>query len=61
MSVGPIPWTAVHEYARNCGLGPLAAERFHRVIEHLDAVYMKWLADEREKKPRSVAKKPHWR
>jgi len=43
--IGPIPWTAVDQYARSTGLSPHAADVFVRVMKALDEWYMPYHSD----------------
>jgi hypothetical protein len=49
MSLGPIPWTAIVEYADIVGLEPSNRELFVFVIRELDAAYLAWQAQEMER------------
>jgi hypothetical protein len=46
MSAGPIPWTAVEQYARVDTLNVSDTYMLHRVVRHLDG---KWLDKVRKK------------
>ena len=54
---GPIPWTAVVEYADRAKLEPDVTAGFVRVIRAMDATYQKWYVKEAEKQRKSVEKK----
>lgn len=60
---GPIPWTAIVDYADRAGLVPDVAAGFVRVIRSMDSVYLEWfgkkqkkMVDEQMKNSKSKAK-----
>ena len=60
---GPIPWTAMVEYADRAELFPDVAAGFVRVIRSMDTVYLEWfgkkqkkMVDEQMKNSKSKAK-----
>lgn len=60
MTVGPIPWTAIVEYADRQELDPMMHATFTAVMLELDAGYLGMLAKERKTKtPPSEPKKRH--
>lgn len=50
MSAGPIPWTAIEQYAREQGLSTGEKYVFHRVIRGVDNKWLKLLKDEQDKR-----------
>lgn len=49
MGPGPIPWTAVNEYAQRYGLDDDEQEDFEYLIGEMDDTYLKYAADRAEK------------
>lgn len=49
LSLGPIPWRDIIDYARYHGLDRLMTDFFLRVMRGMDTVYLKW---QRGKKPK---------
>ena len=52
MSVGPIPWDRVLQYAAWSGLDDENTEYFVGVIREMDSAWMEWSAEEMKKKSR---------
>ena len=50
MSVGPIPWRDMSEYARVEGLDPDVRAAFIQVLRQLDVKYLDWHRAQEEKK-----------
>lgn len=42
LAVGPIPWTAIRQYAEFMGLDDLQFENFNFLIRSMDRAYMEW-------------------
>lgn len=42
-SFGPIPWTAIREYAFDLGLDDEGFDKFLIVIQEMDSVYLNWV------------------
>jgi len=53
MGIGPIPWTAVMQYAERVGFDRFNTDLFAHVIRSMDAVYLKWAEKERKRTPYS--------
>lgn len=49
MTLGPIPWTATHRWARAHGV--LNRERFEHLVERMDDAFLRALHEKDEKKP----------
>jgi len=49
MSLGPIPWTAVHAYGVAAGLDALMLLVFEKVIAEMDSAFLEWCENERPK------------
>jgi hypothetical protein len=49
MSIGPIPWTAITEYATYHGLSRLTTDIFHIIIRALDNAYCKKVSEDNKK------------
>lgn len=49
MDLGAIPWDRMRDYARDHGLDEDTTEAFYTVIGEMDAAYLQWHADERER------------
>ena len=49
MSEGPIPWTAIAQYAAWTGLDVAASQLFTRIVMTLDATYLEWREKNRSK------------
>lgn len=49
MGPGPIPWTAIKDYALHHRLEPDVTQAFIQIITALDGRYLKWVADEMPK------------
>lgn len=59
MSEGPIPWTAVVEYAKHSGITDLdEIERFTILMRKLDMAYMEHRSKERDSKSKKSSKAP---
>lgn len=57
MSIGPIPWTAIVQYAGFYNLEPDVGEAFVDIIREMDQAYVKYQEDERERnKPKKKPK-----
>lgn len=50
MGAGPIPWTAVNDYAERMGLTDEGFETLLALVKRLDAEYLKWQDRKRKKK-----------
>ena len=48
MGEGPIPWTAVIQYADREGLDPVGCRVFVKIMQALDAKYLEWREKNRE-------------
>jgi hypothetical protein len=46
---GPIPWTAIVEYADRAGLESDVSQGFIRIIRAMDLVYLEWFSEKRQK------------
>lgn len=56
---GPIPWTAIHEYALRYGIGGDAFESFRFLVRHMDGVALKfWQSKQDEGKANGRRKGP---
>jgi len=42
MGIGPIPWTAINDYATRYGLVGLAADDLFSIIDLVDEEFVKW-------------------
>lgn len=49
MSVGPIPWTAIREWANEWGLEGDQREDLFLLIMHMDTEYLKYIKKSEEK------------
>lgn len=43
MSIGPIPWTAIEQYAKAMDLDDQQTARMHRLLRAMDRVYLDWV------------------
>ena len=50
--IQPIPWHRIVDYANYARLDPDFVEHFVRVIRSLDATFLKWRSEERNKQDR---------
>lgn len=46
MSLGPVPWSKIVEYADRYGLDPDVSEAFVDIIRTMDVAYMKHCSEE---------------
>lgn len=49
MGEGPIPWTAIRDYAADRGIAGPDRRAFETVIRHMDAAYLRDQAERRER------------
>lgn len=58
MSPGAIPWTAVQQYAEAEGLDSPESYTLHRVIRHMDAVWLDYSHKKGEEMNKTAAHHP---
>lgn len=61
MGVGPIPWTAIREYAAALGLDDDDAEDFETMISALDRAYLEHVAKQSKAREKPIEKRPQRR
>jgi len=57
MSVGPIPWTAIMDYAKAWELDPYQTEDLMDIVRAMDNAYLTWEA-KRTKRDQKMTSKP---
>lgn len=58
MGYGPIPWRDAVDYADRCGLEPDVRELFVEVIRRMDDAWLKWQAEEQERRRKQREPEP---
>jgi len=56
-SVGQIPVSKIEEYGERRGYDPITLNIFKQMIRTMDAAYLTWLTNEREKKAKTKNRK----
>jgi len=50
MGIGPIPWTAVRQYAEDLGMEGISRDRLFTLVSEMDSVYIEHVTKDMKKK-----------